>query len=204
MEVAMYAGVPLVAWRSPALAKCLTLALALALLAASIYFVRVYQPSPPPIIWGSNLVSALDAACYFYAGATFAAFNLDRFANLPVAIALFAAAAITVNGYVSGEIALALTLPYAAISVGTISSSALSFLKGRDYSYGLYLYGFPIEQAIVHLIGPQSAITNTMIAFPVALLLAVMSWVLVERRALSFKPRRSSSKHQATRVTEYA
>jgi peptidoglycan/LPS O-acetylase OafA/YrhL len=59
-----------------------------------------------------------------------------------------------------------------------------------DLSYGLYIYGWPIEQAIVWLNGgAMSWWALFAIALPVTAVFAFISWHLVEKRALRFKPR---------------
>lgn len=64
------------------------------------------------------------------------------------------------------------------------------FNKLGDYSYGIYIYAFPIQQAIVASwpdIGAQQLFFS---AFPPTLLAAVLSWHYVEKRALAMKLRR--------------
>lgn len=56
-----------------------------------------------------------------------------------------------------------------------------------DYSYGLYIWGFPIQQSAVHLWPGMTAYQNMAIALPVALSLAVISWYAIEKPALSLK-----------------
>ncbi|MER5862742.1 acyltransferase [Kitasatospora sp. NPDC002040] len=58
----------------------------------------------------------------------------------------------------------------------------------RDYSYGLYIYGFPVEQLLAGFGGASYGL-NTYRAMAVAgtLLFAVASWHLVERPALKLK-----------------
>jgi len=66
----------------------------------------------------------------------------------------------------------------------------LSRLDGFDASYGIYLYSFPIQQAFVQL-SHQTVTpgTLTLLALPATLVLAGLSWFLVERPALSLKGR---------------
>lgn len=54
-----------------------------------------------------------------------------------------------------------------------------------DYSYGLYLYAFPLQGLVVWLWGPMTPIANIALSLPPTLALAVLSWHLVERPALS-------------------
>jgi peptidoglycan/LPS O-acetylase OafA/YrhL len=187
IEVAMYCGVPILIGHYRSSARFLIPVAALGLLAASIYFVRIAPPTSPPIVWGSSLISALDVAYYFYAGATMAVLRLDRFCNIWLALTIFCASNWLFTGAISAEIALAVALPYLSISVGKAKNTFLKRLDGHDYSYGLYLYGFPVQQMVVHFMGAQSALFNTTVSLPIALFFAVLSWREIERRALMLK-----------------
>jgi peptidoglycan/LPS O-acetylase OafA/YrhL len=58
-----------------------------------------------------------------------------------------------------------------------------------DLSYGIYIYGWPAEQATIWLLGGRAAWWQVFaIALPAAAALAFLSWHLVERPALSLKP----------------
>ncbi len=60
-----------------------------------------------------------------------------------------------------------------------------------DLSYGLYIYGWPVEQMVVRLSGGQAYWGKVFaISLPAAAALAFLSWHLVEKRALALKPRR--------------
>ena len=53
-----------------------------------------------------------------------------------------------------------------------------------DYSYGVYVYAFPVQGLMIWLYGPMSPLLNIALAFPVTLTCAVLSWHLVEKPAL--------------------
>lgn len=58
-----------------------------------------------------------------------------------------------------------------------------------DLSYGTYLYGWPIEQCVVKVMGASAAWYWTfLIALPLSLCAAWLSWHLVEKRALRRVP----------------
>jgi peptidoglycan/LPS O-acetylase OafA/YrhL len=58
-----------------------------------------------------------------------------------------------------------------------------------DLSYGLYIYGWPTEQAVVWLFGGHAAWWQVfLVALPAAAALAFLSWHLVERPMLRLKP----------------
>lgn len=58
-----------------------------------------------------------------------------------------------------------------------------------DLSYGLYIYGWPVEQTIVRLHGGTAPWWQVfVIALPVTGAIAFASWHLIEQRALHLKP----------------
>lgn len=58
-----------------------------------------------------------------------------------------------------------------------------------DLSYGLYIYGWPVEQVLVHLNGGTMAWQELFaLALPITAAIAFLSWHLVEARALRLKP----------------
>ena len=58
-----------------------------------------------------------------------------------------------------------------------------------DYSYGIYIYAFPVQQTVMHLFGPMTPLENMAIGFPVTLVCAVLSWRLVEKPGLAARHR---------------
>lgn len=75
---------------------------------------------------------------------------------------------------------------YATIWTGLQNPPKPKLLRHADYSYGLYLYHFPVEQALYQL-GARSWFIN----FPLSLLLswgaAALSWTWVESRILDHR-----------------
>jgi len=67
----------------------------------------------------------------------------------------------------------------------------LSFLNGLnkmgDYSYGLYIYAFPIQQLIASKFSHISVTQFFLYSVFATLLLAIPSWHLIEKKALKYK-----------------
>ncbi|MBN2689731.1 MAG: acyltransferase [Gammaproteobacteria bacterium] len=59
--------------------------------------------------------------------------------------------------------------------------------KFGDYSYGLYIYGFMIQQSIVAIYTGVTPIKLFVLAFGVTLIIAVLSWHNIESRFLRLK-----------------
>ena len=65
-----------------------------------------------------------------------------------------------------------------------------SLEKYGDYSYGLYLYGFPVQQYVAYLQPELGPLRSLLLSFPLTLALAIPSWHFVEKPMLRFKSKR--------------
>ena len=63
----------------------------------------------------------------------------------------------------------------------------LPMIRGNDFSYGLYLYGWPAQQLAWMLPAGKSIVGNILIATAIAITCAALSWFLIERPALRLK-----------------
>jgi peptidoglycan/LPS O-acetylase OafA/YrhL len=62
------------------------------------------------------------------------------------------------------------------------------FNRFGDYSYGLYLWGYPVEQAVAHAFAtPTRPILIFAFSLPLTLICAMLSWHLIEKSALRWK-----------------
>ncbi len=86
-----------------------------------------------------------------------------------------------------------LALSYSIFAIAFDRGIRLERFGSRgDFSYGLYLYGFPVKQALVLVIGSVGSTALFLLAFPVTFLLAWLSWRLVEWPMLKRKGRANS------------
>lgn len=56
-----------------------------------------------------------------------------------------------------------------------------------DYSYGVYIYAFPVQQAVAAFIPNVSIQQMILLSSSVTLILAVLSWHILEKRCISLK-----------------
>lgn len=63
-----------------------------------------------------------------------------------------------------------------------------SFQNKGDFSYGMYIYAFPVQQLISFiLLSHLTPWLNFLIAAPVTFALSILSWFLVEKKAMKLK-----------------
>jgi peptidoglycan/LPS O-acetylase OafA/YrhL len=80
-----------------------------------------------------------------------------------------------------------LAVSYAVFVLGYARLSwAMSYNRIGDYSYGTYVYAFPIQQSLAWY-GVVCPLWNMAIATPLTLFCAVLSWHFVESQALKWK-----------------
>ena len=84
---------------------------------------------------------------------------------------------------------IALPAAYATVYLGLQNPRKSRLLASGDYSYGVFLYGFPLQQALVASTPlARTWYGNIALALPLALCAGVLSWHLVEKRVLARKP----------------
>lgn len=97
------------------------------------------------------------------------------------------AAAITLAsfwGLPGGEYLGVVTVSYITAYLGLCNPKRLKIIQGADYSYGVYLYGFVIQQTFVAVAPYHPWWLNSIVCVSAAAAFAAMSWHLVEKPAL--------------------
>ncbi|HUP28608.1 MAG TPA: acyltransferase [Usitatibacter sp.] len=112
-----------------------------------------------------------------------------RFHWIAVPVLFAALCALGPAGY--GQLVLFALLPYATLSVALLDTGTSSFFERiGDWSYGTYLWAFPIQQSLMawdaRMPLPLFMLSSVILSW----LAGALSWHLVERRALAFKPAR--------------
>ena len=124
---------------------------------------------------------AANAFCFF-AGAFMAYAQWDKTSPLRLVgvLTVLLVSAHTVYGLVC----FFLLFPLLVIQVGSIETRAR--VLTHDFSYGLYIYAFPVQQATYHfLAGSWPATWLAALALALAMLLAALSWFWVEKPMLA-------------------
>jgi peptidoglycan/LPS O-acetylase OafA/YrhL len=150
------------------------------------YFVYNYST---PFLLGLNIMYLTEWSFYFGAGLLFFLFKERIVFDVKILIVLVViyAAAILLN-IDFARIINYILIPYSVFYFSFLKSRLNRFGEYGDFSYGMYIYAFPVQQTIVHYTHASIStgmmiILSVLSTFP----LAVLSWHLIEKRALRLK-----------------
>ncbi len=96
----------------------------------------------------------------------------------------FALAIVVVSEGLLKEVALHAAIIASVVRFG-MSPEAAKLQLPADYSYGVYLYGFPVQQVVATWMPGANPYVMTLLAIPTAFVLAVASWQLVEKPGIA-------------------
>jgi peptidoglycan/LPS O-acetylase OafA/YrhL len=132
---------------------------------------------------------------YFVFGATCYLLRKWILLSLPAALLLLVTDIVLIgfHGYEIGTRLFPLALGYMLLTFGFHPAALVrSFHRFGDYSYGLYIYAFPIQQLNITYIHESWMLFA--LSYPPSLLAAVLSWHFIEKPCLSIKDRLKRSR----------
>lgn len=148
---------------------------------------------PPLPYEGKALV---DFALLFATGAFLSSIGLgqNRYRHIIAVSALAVSVVVIIAGQYSNI--QFILYPLLVISFGSCSTFPIAGLNKSmgDFSYGIYLYGFPVQQTLLRFykLTPLQVIAT---ADPITLVLGALSWFLIEKKALGIKRRHIKESH---------
>lgn len=148
---------------------------------------------------------------FFFAGALFYVYRarilIRRAYLIAVLIVLVGVFCLPITHELK-RLSLALATPYLIIALAFGPAGVIrQFNRAGDYSYGLYIYGLPIQQVVLAMTGLEHALFNFAVSWVLCLALAAASWHYLEERALKLAmpgwlARLSQSRYLQLRRTE--
>tara|TARA_Y100000296_G_scaffold37900_1_gene43846 strand:- start:5280 stop:6350 length:1071 start_codon:yes stop_codon:yes gene_type:complete len=95
---------------------------------------------------------------------------------------------VSILGGPASEVLYIVLVPYAVCYFAYVPAGRIRrFNDVDDYSYGIYIYAFPIQQSLILLLPDMSVVQMVGFASLVTLMFAILSWKLVERPSLRLK-----------------
>jgi peptidoglycan/LPS O-acetylase OafA/YrhL len=152
------------------------------------FFIAYYYVGMSEAVFYSFQIKYI-AICglYFLAGAIIHQWNLLRFISLSSIIAVIIIWLSLSRWPVLFEYASYAFLPFLVIGFGTNASRLFTWLDKFDYSYGIYIYAFPVQQLISLYFFERGHRFGLIASALATLCLAGLSWHLVEKPALQHK-----------------
>jgi peptidoglycan/LPS O-acetylase OafA/YrhL len=148
------------------------------------YFIADLKKITSPI----NFELAFDLGTYFLMGSFFACFDWDTIPFKKWLLGISALVLIIATLFKLDYNLVRISLPFVVLYLGKqtsqVATSAHKLLG--DPSYGIYLYGFPIQQFIIYYFKPNTMtllITSTIVSF----IIGYLSWHFIEKVALQYK-----------------
>jgi peptidoglycan/LPS O-acetylase OafA/YrhL len=140
------------------------------------------------VMYRTDLRQVPMCGVYFLVGATLFCFKLNKYftlSNVLLGLVLWLCLGVQPHWF---AMAAWVVLPFVVLAFGLAGQPWLVRMHARDYSYGIYIYAFPVQQTLVsfwpHM--PLPAYLFSTLVITVAL--AALSWHFVEKPALKLKP----------------
>jgi peptidoglycan/LPS O-acetylase OafA/YrhL len=187
MELLMYAGVVFLGLMGAYKNKLMPLVMTVLLVALNILVIPKLGMENELFLY-MPLIQFLKFSGYFAAG--LCAYVYRDFINLNKWIAVFSLFVwIASFGTSFMDLVSFMALPYVILYLGfskIIYGNVIS--KYGDFSYGMYIYAFPVQQMIMHFYGEKITFSVFfLLAYLLSLVMGVLSWHLIEKRALKLK-----------------
>ena len=140
-------------------------------------------------VYENNAQIAVRFVAFFYSGVALYVFRR----HVPLTLRTFAAisAAFALTWWLAGQpVLLPQWLGYAVLFLTYHPRLVVKRMsEGADYSYGLYIYAYPVQQTLIWATGMKSPVLHIAASLAITLGLAMVSWHWLEAPALRLKDR---------------
>lgn len=140
------------------------------------------------VVYRTDLRQIPLCGVYFMVGASLYCFNAVRYFNLSnvlLALVVWLGLSVQPQWFAMGAW---LVLPFVVMAFGLARHPWLSRMHARDYSYGIYIYAFPVQQTVVSFWPQIPLVAYLLSTLVLTITLAALSWHFVEKPALKLKP----------------
>ena len=140
------------------------------------------------VVYRTDLRQIPLCGVYFMVGASLFQFKLNKYfslSNVVLAVVLWLCLSREPQVF---AMASWVVVPFVVLAFGLDRHTWLSRWHSRDYSYGIYIYAFPVQQTWVSFWPQMPLWAFLLCTFVTTVALAALSWHFVERPSLKFKP----------------
>lgn len=136
------------------------------------------------VVYGTDWCAALAILPYYLAGCCYAVFRkYKRLWNIQLATLLMFLLSCSKFGYIINELFFLVIFSYFIFSFGCCENPLFAVcFRDNDISYGMYLWGFPVQQLLVHFFNSNvSFLWYVLMTVAIVIFLSYVSYVYVEK-----------------------
>lgn len=172
----------------------------MAILFLIVTFFWAGRSQEPLVYYGSDLRQLFLCGSFFWIGSVISAFKLQKYLNITtVTLSLVLMLCLEPFTYYL-DILSRILIPVTVIGFGIASLGFINKLTSTgDYSYGVYIYAFPIQQSIAYLYPEINLVTYLFSSTIITLILAIASWHLIEKRMMKLKPNKPNNNYSSSK-----
>ncbi|MDH7974446.1 acyltransferase [Sphingomonas sp. AR_OL41] len=151
---------------------------------------------------GIFLTPLISFLALFHAGVCAYRYRDNIILSWPI-FASLSLAMIVVNVATQSPLLLPIWLAYAVLFVSYYPPLVIErWCDGPDYSYGIYIYAYAVQQTLIWRFGPMPDLPHFLLAWGLTMPFAIVSWHLIEKPALGLKERLRRRRHVPPAVVE--
>jgi peptidoglycan/LPS O-acetylase OafA/YrhL len=136
-----------------------------------------------------DLKTIIYTGVYFWAGAFLYHFNIKKYFSFESFVLTFLLLIFIYQWDIIYSWLILIMIPFIVLSFGFSNSKYLNVFNKVDYSYGFYIYAFPVQQTLVFLYPNINIYFHLILGFAITMVLASFSWHFIEKPALKLKPK---------------
>jgi peptidoglycan/LPS O-acetylase OafA/YrhL len=143
-----------------------------------------------PFILGLNIQYFFEWSFYFLSGMLFFLYRDKKKIDIGIIIGLLFAYIIFAFWKQTEVLNILnyLLIPFLIMYFSFISSPVSRISKYGDFSFGIYIYAFPVQQTLIYYLGNNiSVISLILLSILFTVPFAILSWHFIEKKALTLK-----------------
>ena len=141
------------------------------------------------VIYATLVKPLTSLAALFWAGVCINRWNIERYFSLNNFVVILTIWIFSYQWPEAAHLIQYFALPFLVLCFGSSSCGSLGVFNKADYSYGVYIYAFPIQQTLVTLFPSLPVLLSIAICAMATLGISAFSWHAIEKPMLRFKPR---------------